>query len=161
MFGSVCRTERLLVDSDGAFIDDSQTRTTIDITDMDILSFVEAENISDAEHIPAEYVKSCPYLLSFMEHYKYKSDVKRIKPNFSRRARQVLFVDERKLRGFEPLPPNNARLESLMMSPLGEEQRNSYGCRLLFHITNREGYSREKTTFQRFLFFPPGKWFLA
>ncbi|MPM02788.1 hypothetical protein SDC9_49043 [bioreactor metagenome] len=113
MFGSVCRTERLLVDSDGAFIDDSQTRTTLDITDMDILSFVEAENINDAEHIPVEYVKSCPYLLSFMEHYKYKSDIKRIKPNFSCRARQVLFVDERKLRGFEPLPPNNARLERL------------------------------------------------
>lgn len=113
MYKSVCRTERLLVDSYGRFIDDRQTRVPLSISDKDIISFIEAETLSETVHIPVEYVKSCPYLLSFMEHYKYKSDIKRLKPNLSRRARHMLFVDERNLRSFEPLPPNNARLEHL------------------------------------------------
>jgi hypothetical protein len=114
MYSSVCRTERLLVDSDGKFIDDNDTKTSLTISDKDILSFVEAEKLSETEHIPVEYVKSCPYLLSFMEHYKYKSDIRKLKPHISRPARQTLFVDERKLRLFDALPPNNARLEKLM-----------------------------------------------
>jgi hypothetical protein len=113
MYGSICRTERLLVDSDGRFIDDAMAKSPLSITDKDIMSFVEAENISDM-HIPVEYVKSCPYVLSFMEHYKFKHDIKEL-PNlhFSRRAQQMLFVDERKLHGFDVLPMNNARLEQL------------------------------------------------
>lgn len=114
MYSGMCRTERLLVDASGSFIDDSKTKTALDITDADIESFVAAENLSDAVHIPVEYVKSCPYLLSFMEHYKYKSDMKKLKPDLKRTQRNVLFIDERKLRGYDPLPPNNARLERLM-----------------------------------------------
>ena len=114
MYNSVCRTERLLVDAGGRFIEDSKTKEPLNISDKDIISFIEAEMLSEATHVPVEYVKSCPYLLSFMEHYKYKSDIKKLKPAISRRARQMLFVDDRKLNGFEQIPPNNARLERLM-----------------------------------------------
>ena len=114
MYSGICRTERLLVDESGSFIDDSKAKTPLSISETDIQSFVAAENLSDTVHIPVEYVKSCPYLLSFMEHYKYKSDIRRLKPTLSRQARKLLFVDEKKLRGYEPLPPNNARLERLM-----------------------------------------------
>jgi hypothetical protein len=114
MFKSVCRTERLLVDSNGSFIDDSRAKTSLNITACDILSFVEAENLSETTHIPIEYVKSSPYLLSFMEHYKYKSDIENMYHEFSRQARHMLFVDEQKLRDFRPLPANNARLECLI-----------------------------------------------
>jgi len=114
MYGSVCRTERLLVDSDGKFIDDSDIKNSpLTISDKDILAFIEAEKLSKPEHIPVEYVKSCPYLLSFMEHYKYKTDIKKQKPDITRLARRMLFIDEHKLRGFDSLPPNNARLEKL------------------------------------------------
>lgn len=114
MYSSICRTERILVDADGGFIDNKQARAPLLISDRDIISFIEAETLSETVHIPVEYVKSCPYLLSFMEHYKYKGDIKKLKPNFSRGARHNLFVDERKLRYFEPIPLNNARLERLM-----------------------------------------------
>lgn len=114
MYNSVCRTERLLVDPKNSLIDDGQAKTSLAISDKDILSFIEADNLSETEHVPVEYVKSSPYLLSFMEDYKFKSDIKKLKLNLSRRARQMLFVDERKLRAFEPLPSNNARLERLM-----------------------------------------------
>jgi hypothetical protein len=113
LYGNVCRTERLLVDPDGRFIGDSQTQKPLEISDKDILTFIEAEKLSETEHIPVEYVKSCPYPLSFMEHYQYKTNIKRLKPSFSRRARKMLFVDERKLKKFDLLPANNARLECL------------------------------------------------
>ena len=118
MYSSICRTERLLVDESGSFVDDSKAKASLSITDADIESFVVAENLSDTIHIPVEYVKSCPYLLSFMEHYKYKSDIKRLKPPMKPAVRKFLFVDERKLRSYEPLPPNNARLEQLMNTAL-------------------------------------------
>jgi hypothetical protein len=109
----VCRTERMLVDPDGKFIKADDAKNALTISDKDILSFVEAEKVS---HIPVEYVKSCPYLLSFMEKYKYKEDVhKKMGQNikFLRSAKQVLFVDENKLKTFGELPPNNARLKKL------------------------------------------------
>ncbi len=114
MYSGICRTERLLVGESGSFFDDSKTKAPLDISETDVQSFMVAENLSDTVHIPVEYVKSCPYLLSFMEHYKYKSDIKHLKPNISRQARKLLFIDEKKLREYEPLPPNNARLERLM-----------------------------------------------
>ncbi len=83
MYSGICRTERLLIGSGDGFIDDRMAKTPIEITDADILSFIAAETISEAVHIPVEYVKSCPYLLSFMEHYKYKADIKRQKPRMS------------------------------------------------------------------------------
>jgi len=114
LYSGICRTERLLVDSANKATDDSAAKTPIPITNADILSFVEAEKAAESIHIPVEYVKSCPYLLSFMEHYKYKSDLKKLHPVLSRQARKMLFVDERQLRGFDPLPANNARLERLV-----------------------------------------------
>ena len=114
MYNGICRTERLLIDTATSFIDDRMTKTPITISDADVLSFVEADRAYENVRLPVEYVKSCPYLLSFMEHYKFKTDLKRHKPNLSRQARKYLFVDERKLRGFEPLPSNNARLERLI-----------------------------------------------
>lgn len=114
MYSGICRTERLLAGEGGSCSDDSKTKASLNITETDIQSFMVAENLSDTVHIPVEYVKSCPYLLSFMEHYKYKSDIKHLKPTLSRQARMLLFIDEKKLREYEPLPSNNARLERLM-----------------------------------------------
>lgn len=114
LYNGVCRTERLIVDSGGEFLDDSQTRVDLSISERDIQSFIQADTLSQSESIPVEYVKSCPYLLSFMEKYKYKMNIRKLKPNISRKARQVLFVDESRLRNFEPIPANNARLDKLM-----------------------------------------------
>jgi hypothetical protein len=121
MYSAVCRTERLLIDESGNFIDDSKAKTSLAISEADIQSFVAAENLSDMTHIPVEYVKSCPYLLSFMEHYKYKSDIKRLNPKLKPQVRQMLFVDENKLRDYGLLPPNNARLKSLMDAALEDD----------------------------------------
>jgi len=121
MYSGICRTERLLAGESGNFSDDSTKKASLDISETDIQSFMVAENLSDTVHIPVDYVKSCPYLLSFMDHYKYKSDIQNLKPTLSRQARKLLFIDEKNLREYEPLPPNNARLERLMDVTLANE----------------------------------------
>jgi type II secretory pathway predicted ATPase ExeA len=113
MYGGVCRTERLLVQSADGFTLDRGVKSSLTISENDILSFLEAERLTETEHIPVEYIKSCPYVLSFMERYKYKTVVKKLKPIISRRGQKMLFVNERKMRSFDALPPNNARLELL------------------------------------------------
>lgn len=114
MYSGICRTERLIASGKGSFLDDNKTKAPLDISEADIQTFIVAENLSDTIHIPVEYVKSCPYLLSFMDQYKYKSDIKHLKPTLSRQARKLLFVDEKILREYDHLPPNNARLKNLI-----------------------------------------------
>ena len=114
LYSGMCRTERLLVETTGKSTDDSGTKKPVEISDADIHSFIQAEMLSDTVHVPVEYVKSCPYLLSFMEQYKFKHDVKRQRPDFNNLSKKMLFMDERKLKRFTPLPSNNARLERLM-----------------------------------------------
>ena len=65
-------------------------------------------------HISAEYVKSCPYLLSFMDNYQYKIQIKEYKPKSCYDYRRILFLDEQKIWTYKKIPFNNARLESLM-----------------------------------------------
>jgi hypothetical protein len=127
MYGSVCRTERLLVDSHNIIKDRSEE--TLAVSENDIIPYLEAEKIVRAcggkEHIPVEYVKSCPYMLSFMENYVFKRELQKLKKKmptipFSAEARKALFVDRGKLQRFEPLPANNARLRQLMDVALGD-----------------------------------------
>lgn len=120
MYSSMCRTERLLIDGSERFIDGSKTDAALSITETDIRTFIAAESLSETTHIPVEYVKSCPYPFSFMEHYKYKLDIQKLKPEIKPKDRKLLFVDEKSLRSYEPLPSNNARLESLMSTALDQ-----------------------------------------
>lgn len=114
MYSGMCRTERLLVDGSENFICGDKADAALVISERDIQTFIAAQNLSETTHIPVEYVKSCPYPLSFMEHYHYKSVIKKLKPEIKPKDCKMLFVDERKLRSYEALPLNNARLERLM-----------------------------------------------
>jgi hypothetical protein len=128
MYDSVCRTERLLIGSRNNIIDDSNVKKGLAISETDIIPYIEAEKIARAcgmkEHIPVEYVKSCPYMFSFMEDYAFMRELQTAKKKmptipFSAEARKILFVDKDKLQRFEPLPANNARLQQLMEVALG------------------------------------------
>ena len=153
MYDGICRTERLLIESKTSFIDDSMTKTPLSIEAADIVSFMEADSVNDTVRIPVEYVKSCPYLLSFMDHYKYKSDLKRLKPKLKPQARKHLFVDERKLRDFEPLPPNNARLEKLTQIAFSDNASMLLWIPPSIPYYQPEGVFRGKEGFSKILVF--------
>lgn len=121
MYEGVCRTERMLVDREYSMLDDSEAKTSINITEKDILSFIEADNLlrdlGQNFGVPSDYVKSSPYLLSFMENYQMKRDIKKhlkANPNEIRKARkQHLWIDKAIIQSYRELPLNNARLKKI------------------------------------------------
>lgn len=88
MYGAVCRTERLnqgLISTAGV--------AEVPIDENDILSYCEMQKIVTAcreaavgksgrrfnwSNMPVEYVKSAPYLLSFMDSYVLKKQIETI-----------------------------------------------------------------------------------
>ncbi len=88
MYESICRTERLSEN-----LISSKNVIDIDISEGDILSYChmqkllddcrsKAESMKDIHFntgkIPMDYVKSCPYLLSFMDTYELKKKITQV-----------------------------------------------------------------------------------
>lgn len=125
LYKSICRTERF----NSGIIDDSQA-SEIEITEGDILSYSEMQTLLEEinnkakrklryRNVPMEYVKSSPYLLSFMESYQLKKqiteyfakykDFQLVKGNNAKR----LLLKKRQLHNYQPIIANNARVEKL------------------------------------------------
>ena len=79
MYQVVCRTERMAAIKNATLIDDTKAKQAIKINENDIIAFLEAEDlvksISGINTVPVEYVKSCPYLLSFSKQYKFRKSI--------------------------------------------------------------------------------------
>ena len=121
MYGSVCRTERITEKQTADIIDDRSVRIPVDVQEQDILSYVQMQRLLDAmdsgRHVPVDYVKSSPYLLSFMRDYKLK---KRIEKYFERHPDEIrklnkdtFWLREDKISKYEKIPGGNARLEQV------------------------------------------------
>lgn len=114
MYDVMCRTERLLLNGNNEAVHEAKTNDIVSISDSDILSFVHASNLHDEITVPVDYVKSSPYLLSFMEDYQYKRAIENRKPKIKKSARKYLFIDRQKIHSYKQLETHNARLERLM-----------------------------------------------
>ena len=85
LFEAMCRTERMQVSAAGdAMLDTRKSLKPVKVTDDDIRSYLSAARVTEELQEyrrdvpqPVEYVKSAPYILSFMEHYKLKRELKR------------------------------------------------------------------------------------
>lgn len=121
MYRSVCRTERISVMESGDYTDDSSVKHGISITGNDIRSYLAMEKLLKDIHanysIPMDYVKSCPYLMSFMKNYKVKERIEQFfiaHPDLSELAEsRLLWMDPRKVNLYKIIPPMNARLAAL------------------------------------------------
>lgn len=130
LYQGVCRTERFNVNKNG-IIDDSQARE-IEIEQGDIMSYVKTQSLLKdigASNIPIDYVKSCPYLLSFMNQYKQKREI----VNYFNKhndysllnKRKDLFLNRNQIQSYKEIPMNNARLENLK-EMLFQKGRNGF-----------------------------------
>ena len=121
MYAGVCRTERISVMESGDYTDDSSVKTPLTISDKDVLSYIEASNLLKAIGanctLPLDYVKSCPYLISFMKNYKVKQNIEKYlasHPDEVDKARSdLLWVNPFHINNYRKLPSTNARLEKL------------------------------------------------
>ena len=121
MYAGVCRTERISVMDSGDYTDDSSVKESLSITELDVASYLDAGNLLKTAGIsyafPTDYVKSCPYLLSFMRNYKIKQEIEkyfRENPDQVDRAQsKLLWITPNLINTYQKLPATNARLEKL------------------------------------------------
>lgn len=134
MYHGMCRTERL---NEGLI--STEAVVEIPISTDDILSFCEMQRIVSAckeasgrssklrfswSNVPMEYVKSSPYLLSFMDTYELKQKISTVYQGrfkgLPEPSKQVL-LREKDISQFHKIPMRNARMQYLrdMMLPKG------------------------------------------
>lgn len=135
MYEAMCRTERL---NEGLVSTQAVAEMPID-TD-DIVAYCEMQKIVKAcneasdgakrkrftwSGIPVEYVKSSPYLLSFMDSYELKKQIETVyasgRDGLSKPDARVL-LRESDIAQFHKIPMRNARMQCLrdMMLPKGK-----------------------------------------
>ncbi len=121
MYRTICRTERLAEPACADAFDDSGARGTLRVLPVDIASFLEAQEAlnrtASGMRLPADYVKSAPYLLSFMRDYQVKRVIERhirAVPGDARLLRKkTLWIRKRLVDRYEIIPPGNARLAAV------------------------------------------------
>ena len=132
MYQTVCRTERISAEENADIIDTSSVHVPLDVLEEDIKSYVQAQELLDsigANHrVPVDYVKSTPYLMSFMKDYQLKRIVEKYFKNhpeeMNKIFRESFWLRPRWFDNYEPIPRKNARLDYVMNKVLqkGVEQ---------------------------------------
>jgi hypothetical protein len=124
LYGGICRTERISVMDDNEFykvkgVEDNQH---LDVSREDIESYVQAHNlISECgipRNIPPDYIKSCPYIMSFMENYVLKKNIvkafsEKMVSDIQVANKPLLWLERPQIQKYGELPESNARLKRL------------------------------------------------
>ena len=126
MYQTVSRTERISASENADIIDDSDVHIPVEVLEQDIRSYVQAQELLDEiganYHVPVDYVKSTPYLMSFMRDYQLKRNVEKYfkaHPDEIRKIKKDSFWLRRaRLDRYDRIPNNNARLERVMNNVL-------------------------------------------
>ena len=122
MYQTVCRTERISERETADIIDDSDIHIPLTVLEKDIQSYVQAQELLDQIgancHVPVDYIKSTPYLMSFMRDYQLKRIVEQyFKNNLSEVElikKGTFWLNRRAIDKYDKIPSNNARLERVM-----------------------------------------------
>lgn len=115
----ICRTERISVMEDGDYL---ESRGGVEIVAGDVASYVEFSKLLKLVgldvHLPVDYVKSCPYLMSYLSGYQLKEKIERgftpYKKKLVKKAGgRYLWLSKNDIELYRPLAKANARLEAL------------------------------------------------
>ena len=125
LYGHMCRTERF----NSGILDDSHV-AYIDVLPEDIVSYAQGQSLLDQLEIgnlPIEYVKSSPYLLSFMDRYVLKQKVdKELEKNniITEVPNETLLLSKYKVNNYHDIAPSNGKLKYLHDLVFGEKHNN-------------------------------------
>lgn len=122
LYRHICRTERIAAVGSADLIDDHEVKEPLTITESDITAYVQAQKLLEGiglpYNVPVDYIKSCPYILSFMRDYKLKKD---IEDYFTAHGEKIDLLDRKELwlkkqsfDRYDPIAPGNARLARVM-----------------------------------------------
>ena len=122
MFKSICRTERITEAEVVDIVDDGDTKLPLKVFKEDIQSFMEAQKLLDEiglnNNVPIDYIKSSPYLMSFMKNYQLKRRIERYFQNHAneipKMKKSTFWLNYNDINNYKVISPNNARLNDLM-----------------------------------------------
>lgn len=122
MYQHICRTERISEEENADIIDDKDVDIPLSVTQQDIKSYLQDQKlikeIGASFNVPVDYIKSSPYLMSFMRDYQLK---RYIEEYFSEHPKQInkankelLWLKRKTFDRYDKIPNGNARLDRVM-----------------------------------------------
>lgn len=158
MYNAVCRTERV----NSGIIDDSAAQE-VKVSSGDIMSFYEAQELLDNintdkkrqlrnRNIPMDFVKSSPYLLSFMDSYQIKKEIegyfaKTHNYDLVKNSKhQTLLLKKSTIHQYKKIPSNNARLDKLKETVFSNDKS---GIENLLWIPTSKPYYKTGSIFDK------------
>ena len=120
LYENICRTERISENQLSDLIVD--VKNTLTVSKKDTESYEEVQKLLDDIglniSVPIDYIKSTPYIMSFMKNYQLK---KKIEKYFSKNSIEIskmnkntFWLNKSKIDNYEKISYNNARLDNLM-----------------------------------------------
>lgn len=122
LYSHICRTERISATESADIIDAHEVKEPVEVDASDIKSYLQAqkllEDLNLPYNVPVDYIKSCPYLLSFMRDYKLKRDIEKHcfehPEKVSLLNREWLWLKRQSFDKYDEIDPGNARLARVM-----------------------------------------------
>jgi len=136
LYAVMCRTERLQVADIGRDMVDVHGVKPVRINPDDIASYVAADQVvqelsqkGKSALPPVEYVKSAPFIFSFMEHYQLKKQIRRYQDELAPVLKRSsdCWIPRDAIERYETISYPNARLNRLL-----EETFAQHGEQLLW-----------------------------
>lgn len=122
MYQHICRTERISASENADIINDTDVRIPLSVMEQDIKSYLQAqkllEDIGAPFNVPVDYVKSAPYLMSFMRDYQLKRYIEKYftehSDEINKINRDTFWIKRSSLDKYDKIPNSNARLDRVM-----------------------------------------------
>lgn len=133
LYSVICRTERLQVTETGRDIVSIRNAKPLEIKLSDIAAYIVSDQIvqklsslGKTALPPVEYVKSSPYILSFMENYQLKKLLKRHNNDLlpTLKKHPECWVPRESIEQYESIAYPNARLNRLMEEAFTQNGEN-------------------------------------
>ena len=122
MFKNICRTERITESQVSDIVYDGDAKSYLTVHNEDILSFMDVQKLLDSiglnTNVPIDYIKSSPYLMSFMKNYKLKEKIEDYFGNnpddLNKMDKESFWLKKDDINNYHEISYNNARLNDLM-----------------------------------------------
>ena len=122
MYQHICRTERISAYENADIINDEDVHVPLSVMEQDIKSYLQAqkllEDIGAPFNVPVDYVKSTPYLMSFMRDYQLKRHIEKYfsehPDEINKINRDTFWLKRNSLDRYDKIPNGNARLDRVM-----------------------------------------------
>ncbi|MBQ4059626.1 MAG: DEAD/DEAH box helicase family protein [Lachnospiraceae bacterium] len=122
MYQHICRTERISAYENADIINDEDVHVPLSVMEQDIKSYLQAqkllEDIGAPFNVPVDYVKSTPYLMSFMRDYQLKRYIEKYfsehPDEINKINRDTFWLKRNSLDRYDKIPNGNARLDRVM-----------------------------------------------